>query len=390
MRITLVSRIFAPEPAAASERLSTLCREMADEGDSVTVITSTPGRGAATSDHERRYRVKRWPVLRDRHGYVRGYLPYLSFDIPAFFRVLFARRPDVVVVEPPPTTGVVVRALCGLRRIPYVYYAGDIVSLAAESTGAPRFVVRVVRAMERWALSGAAGVLAVTGEVADRVAELAPRAAPVVVGHGVDEQTFHADVAPHGEAAFAVYVGTASEWHGAGVLIEALAVARRRGHAVRAAFIGQGSDWGALQDLVAEHHLADLVSFGPLVPAAEAARVLRGAHVALSCLRADTGYDFAVPTKAYSAVAVGTPVIYAGPEPTRSLINENGLGVGCDRDPEVIADALISFSNAPWDEGRRRQLAQWAHENLSGRAVARRAAAVVRQAARPAGRHGPS
>src|SRR5690606_39527813 len=72
-----------------------------------------------------RVRVRRARVLRDSSGYVRGYLPYLSFDVPAALRLLTVRRPDVVVVEPPPTTGVVVRLVCALRRVPYVYYRSE-------------------------------------------------------------------------------------------------------------------------------------------------------------------------------------------------------------------------------------------------------------------------
>lgn len=84
MRITVVSRIFLPEPAAASFRLDALVRSLGVAGAKVTVLTTTPpphlrGDGASTG------RVRRWPVLRDKTGYVRGYLQYLSFDVPAFF-----------------------------------------------------------------------------------------------------------------------------------------------------------------------------------------------------------------------------------------------------------------------------------------------------------------
>ena len=36
--------------------------------------------------------ISRWPVLRDGGGNVRGYVQYLSFDLPAFFRLLVQRR----------------------------------------------------------------------------------------------------------------------------------------------------------------------------------------------------------------------------------------------------------------------------------------------------------
>src|SRR5699024_2911233 len=106
----LATRIFAPEPAAASFRLAALVRGLASAGARVRVLTTTPPADMGTSA-DVPARVERWPVLRDSEGYVRGYVQYLSFDLPLALRLLRTPRPDVVVCEPPPTTGVVVRAV---------------------------------------------------------------------------------------------------------------------------------------------------------------------------------------------------------------------------------------------------------------------------------------
>lgn len=157
---------------------------------------------------------------------VRGYLPYLSFDLPAAVRLLVTRRVDVVVVEQPPTTAAAVRIVAALRRRPYVYYAGDVLSAAVEATDTPRAVVRVVRAMESWALRGAALVLAPSDGVAQRVRALGGRRV-TVVGFGVDTDTF----SPIPEASIRenllVYAGTASEVHGADIFAEAMEQVRR-------------------------------------------------------------------------------------------------------------------------------------------------------------------
>src|SRR5699024_7919711 len=138
-------RIFLPEPSAASFRLAALVRALADDGARVDVLTVSPPAGVEPGDGAPSAalpaRVRRAPVLRDGSGYVRGYLPYLSFDLPLVWRLLRTRRPAVVVAEPPPTTGVVVRLVCALRGIPYVYYAADVWSDASASTGAPGVVV---------------------------------------------------------------------------------------------------------------------------------------------------------------------------------------------------------------------------------------------------------
>jgi hypothetical protein len=100
MRITIVSRIYSPEPAAATPTLSVIGQRFANANHDVTVMTAHPPRGLAPAD-EPSVRIRRAPVLRDRQGYVRGYLPYLSFDLPLFSCLLASRRPDVYMVESP-------------------------------------------------------------------------------------------------------------------------------------------------------------------------------------------------------------------------------------------------------------------------------------------------
>ncbi|NCD20571.1 MAG: glycosyltransferase WbuB, partial [Actinobacteria bacterium] len=102
--VLIASRIFAPEPAAASLRLRVLAEELAVAGYDVEVLTTTAPASPPPQDPAGVH-VVRWPALRNADGYIRGYLGYLSFDIPLLFRLLLRRRPDVVVCEPPPTSG---------------------------------------------------------------------------------------------------------------------------------------------------------------------------------------------------------------------------------------------------------------------------------------------
>lgn len=379
MRIIIVSRVFGPEASAASQRLASLAASLVERGAAVQIITTRAPRGAGVPD-DGPLEVSRWPVLRDRTGYVRGYVPYLSFDLPAFFRLACARRFDVLVVEPPPTTGAAARLAAALRRRPYVYYAADIWSIAAKATGAPGVVVRVVRALEAFALRGAAAVLAVSEGVAEQVVELAPRARVTVVGHGVDDRTYHGGVEPSAAAAEVVYVGTASEWHGAGVFIEALSILSERGVRPRVAFVGNGADWDSLRDGAARAGL-DNVVFGSAVPPDAAAAILRAARVALASVRVGVGYDFAVPTKMYAALAVGTPVLFAGPEQLRDLVRDERLGWGCPPHAVAVADAIEAAVTTPPSEADRARLVDWAANRVSARVVSGRSASVVEAAA---------
>ena len=375
MRVVITSRIFAPEPAAASFRLTALARALHARGADVTVLT-TAVPGAAPHPIDSIVDVRRAPVLRDDAGYVRGYLQYLSFDVPLLLRLMVLERPDVVVVEPPPTTGAIVRLVCGLRRIPYVYYAADIWSDAA-ATAAPKLVVRAVRAVEGWAIRGAAAVLSVTDGVTLRVGKLGARKRVATVGNGVDTGIFSLD-GPAADLAgpYLLYAGTASEVQGAVVFVEAFGQLLEDRPDVRLVFLGHGSDWKRLQEL-AQNLPPGAVSFLPRVSPAVAAEWLRGATATLASIRPGAGYDFARPTKILASAACGTPVIFAGAAAAGAQIADADLGWAVGYDVTEVEGAMREAVNVPASAGRRATIAAWAADNASILAVADRASRIV-------------
>ncbi len=389
-RVTLVTRIFAPEAAAATFRLTEVVRALVARGAQVRVLTTNPPPGRAADDAVvAGARVHRAPVLRDASGYVRGYLQYLSFDLPAAVRLLLTPRPDVVLVEPPPTTGAVVRAVTGARslvgrRVPYVYYAADVWSDASESVGAPAVVVTLLRAVERFALRGAAQVLAVSDGVADRVRELG--ADPVtVVRNGIDTTVFTPEgpaPADAPEGPFLVYAGTASEWQGAEVFAEAMREVLWQVPGARLVFLGQGSSWPALQRVAAQLP-PGAIELRPLVPPDEAAAWQRAAAGALVSVKPGLGYDFAYPTKVLAALACGTPVVYAGPGPAADDLRTHDLGEAVEYAVGPVAAAMVRVLSARASEGDRQLRAAWVREHRSlARTGAEAAQAVLAAVAR--------
>lgn len=381
MRVTIASRIFSPEPAAASFRLAALANALSGLGHRVTVMTTTTS-SAGGSAALPGVRLRRFPVLRDRDGYVRGYLQYLSFDIPLFFRLLCSRRPDVYVSEPPPTTGAVVRVVSAITRVPYVYYAADVWSDAAESTGASRLIVRLLRRVEAHVLRHASRVIAVSDGVARRVGELSGHGRITVVPNGIDTRVFSPFPGETSSEPVAIYAGTTSEWQGADIFVRAMPEVRRQVPTARLVFLGQGSAWESLEKLAAE--LAPgAVEFRGVVSPERAAAAIRSARVATVSLKPDQGYDFAIPTKIFAAVACGTPVLFAGPGPASGIIRSAGLGLAVEYDVGTVADALTVMlrGDRMWDAAH---LAEWSREHASLEVAGSRAA----QAVCAAGMHG--
>lgn len=387
MRVAIASRIFEPEPSAASFRLQALAEAFADAGHETTVLTVRPSKQHRAAEHaseHRSYRAHRFPVLRDRTGYVRGYLQYLSFDVPLFFRVLLGPTRDALVVEPPPTTLFFAGLAARIRRIPVFAYAADVWSDASESAGAPSFVVKVVRGMERSGWNRALGVFSVNDGVTDRVRAIAPQAVVETVGNGIDTKIFRIDgpVFSAGDTSpYAIYTGTASEWQGAEVFVRAIAQLRHAGSPLRLVFLGQGTAFPALERLAEE--LDAPVEFHAPVPPEEAAAWLRGAAVSLASIQPGAGYDFAYPTKIFAAWGCGAPVVYAGPGPAREALEAHPmLGLGVEHDPGEVASALQQVVGAGPEAGAplhdREGIAAWAGRHVSLSGVAARAVAFSR------------
>lgn len=377
-RVIVATRLYTPEVTAASFRMEALARALEKDAD-VTVLTTRPPTGTSTADGAASEKIKRMPVLRDSSGAIRGYVQYLSFDIPLFFR-LMVNRADVIVAEAPPTTGLVAVIAGLLTRRPVVYYPGDVWSDAVASTDAPGLVVRLMTAVERFVLRRSARSIAVSAEVADRLVAVGAQPERVVeVGNGIDTGVFQPGVpAAEADRPYFVYTGTMSEWQQPDVFVRALAELTDVDVDIR--FFGQGSAESELREL-AETIAPGRVHFGGLVPPVEAASWIRGAAGALVSIVPGIGYDFARPTKTYAAAAVGTPVLFAGAPTGAEVVRAAGLGEVSEFTVTSVAGAMRRLVEQAQDgttERERRRRAQWAVDTVSWRSVGGKAADVVR------------
>lgn len=375
VRVTIVSRIWDPEPAAASQLLAAVASTLVERGHDVLVLTATPPPGLTVGDDAGAL-VKRARVLRNRDGYVRGYLQYLSFDIPVGFRLLSSRRADVILVEPPPTTGAVVRVAATLRRTPVVYDAADIWSDAATMATSSRVILAGVRALERFAIRGAARVVTISDGVVQRMRALGVSTPATVVGFGADTTRFSpVAVPPRNEF---VYAGSYSVWHGADVFVRAFALFAVDHPGWRLRFIGNGSERESLIALADELGISDRVSHeAPIAPSA-LATILSAAAASLASVLPDSGYEYAVATKAYSSLACGCPVIFAGAGPTSELVESasaaGNAGIAVPHDAHAVAVAMAQIAGTPIDAQDRATIAAWMREHASLQTVARRIA----------------
>ena len=388
--VRVVSRIYMPEASAASLRLEGCVNALREAGVGVQVMTSIPPKGTRFSADKD---VSRFPVLRNHEGYVRGYLQYLSFDIPAFFRLLFTNKSDVILVEPPPTTGAVVRVAARIRGIPYVYYAADVWSEAVRNLY-PGVVYRALRVVEKFAVQGAEKVIAVNSEVANQVNDMGAQSA-VIVPQGVDTRKFKMQgptptaqmrtAMGVGDSPYFIYPGNASEWHGAGIFIEALKLlsSSEDCHLV---FLGRGGQWQLLRNSARAKGLEGKVHFSTTVPPEVAAQWIRGSICSLAAIKPRSGYEFAYTTKALSSFSCGVPVLYAGPGEAGEDIRKNQLGWAVSYSPSSVAAGMnqaIEDTRKDSDMGIR--LREWVCKNRSLKVASGKVAELLMKSARSKG-----
>jgi glycosyltransferase involved in cell wall biosynthesis len=182
-----------------------------------------------------------------------------------------------------------------------------------------------------------------------------------------------------------VYAGTHSEWHGAGIFVEAMhEVVQQRPDALLA-YYGNGEDRAALHARAVELEIDRAVAFHPPIPPAELATILAGATISVASLAPVAANEYALATKVYSSLAAGCPVIFTGVGPTIAFLDEadHPAGVAVPYEPGAVAAAMIAAMDAPLQPPARAELARWSSTQFSLSAIATQVVdeslAIIRQ-----------
>jgi colanic acid biosynthesis glycosyl transferase WcaI len=333
MRFTILTQYFPPEIGAAQARLLAVSKELQRAGHEVTVVTALPNHptGRLLPGYRSRLlmreSVEGVPVIRTwvypaLGSGLRRILNYLSFAVSCVPGLLRAPKADYLVVESPPLLSAVPALL--FRRTPVILNVADLWpdSIEQLGTGFPRWALRALAVLERWAYRRARFVTAVTEGIRTTLIEekgLAPDKV-LFLPNGVDLDVFRPG-APSDEAVF-VYAGTHGYAHGLDTILEAAALLHDE--PMRFVFVGDGSDKARLQ---AEAANLPNVAFLDAAPAAQVAELLRSATAGLACLRDIPVLRGARSVKVFSIMASGRPVLYSGAGEDRSIIAAADAGI---------------------------------------------------------------
>jgi len=183
VNITVVSCVFPPEPVVSSRTSYDVAQELAARGHQVTVIAPFPNRpaGRLYAGYRRAlfrseaapegFRLVRCGSLFSRRSSMLSRLgENVSFGIASSLALLARRRPAAIYVNTFPIFAAgLVTLVARLRRIPLVLSVQDIYpeSLVSQRRRGSGLVSRILLALDRWIVRGAAAIVVISEHFAE-------------------------------------------------------------------------------------------------------------------------------------------------------------------------------------------------------------------------------
>jgi glycosyltransferase involved in cell wall biosynthesis len=342
-RVFIFSQVYRPDPAAVGQYLAALGSALAARGADVTVLTARRGYDDPSIQYPRQEWLDQVQVLR-RRGVSFGkastllrMAAALSFSLQSMWYALRITAGSVVVVSTvPPFLATFMALLARVRRYRLVYWVMDLNPdqlIALGSLRADSLVGRVLRRMSAIAVRGADLVVALDEFMADRlraygatserttVLPLWPLASPATSAAGRSFRRAHGL-----EECFVVmYSGNHTRSNPLDTLLEAARELADHSE-IRFVFVGGGNAKRDVAAFVARHELRNALLL-PYQPLEDLGESLAAADLHVVTM-GDPMAGVIHPSKVYSALGVGRPVLYIGPERSHltALVAEEALG----------------------------------------------------------------
>lgn len=235
------------------------------------------------------------------------------------------------------------------------------------SSGEGHWVVRALKAQERWAGRFASAVLTVEERLKDILAGRGiPREKIHVLMNLPDDRIFAPRPArgpkPEGSPFVLVYHGTLARRLGLDIAIEAVAKARDAIPRLELRIIGAGEEREALIRLRDRLGLRNIVTFSEgFVPVEQIPALVEEADLGLIPLRVCSGTDIMLPTKLLEYVTMGIPCVAPKTGTIARYFDDEMLQFFEAEDSDSLAAAIITLYRDP---ARRIRLAEQATERF--------------------------
>lgn len=341
-RVLVISQVYLPDPTSVGQHLADAAESLAARGNDVRVITSARG----FDDPSQKY-----PLRETLNGVEIVRMPFASFGkktiahrlagmvvflVQALVRGLFTPRLGGILVSTSPPLASFIAVVIGFfRRVPITYWSMDLNPDQMIQLGKiteESFSARVFNWFNRRILKRAAKVVALDRFMAERLNAKVDVTDKMLVmppwPHGQhdaplphEENPFRAEHNLDGKFVV-MYSGNHALTNPIETILEA-AVRMQDREDLLFMFIGGGVRKKSVEETIAKHNPTNLISL-PYQPLETIRYSLSAADVHLVTL-GDAVVGCVHPCKVYGALALGRPVLYAGPRPSHvtDLLSED-------------------------------------------------------------------
>lgn len=371
MRLTILNQYFYPDHSATSQLMTELAQNLREQGVEVTALASR-GRynGGGTLPSREDFdgvRIERaWATGFGKSTLFGRLADYLTFFLGAFWKLLTMPRQDVVMaLTTPPLIGLIAVVVGRVRGMRVVTLMEDLYPDVAIALGALNPNSRLARALD-WLtcqmLRRADRIIVLSDCMLERViAKLGPEALgridvihnwadgqaimPLTEG---EERFFNSrdwpDLSDKFVVLFSGNLGMVNEF---GTVLEA-AKHLRANDGIAFVFIGAGAKAAEIRAFAMQHDLAN-VRMLPYQPRHSLRHCLASSDALLITL-ADGLAGLSVPSKTYSSLAAGRPILFVGDQRSSvaDLVAKHHCGAAISSGKSEQLAATIST----WAENR--------------------------------------
>lgn len=362
MHILLLNEYYPPDTSATAKMAAQVAETLARRHE-VTVVA---GRPSYDPDEFYPFRILRrekrnsvdvecvgstaYPRHRMRRR-ISNYLSYLALAIPR----AVALRPDVVLaMTDPPVAGIAGAFVARMAGRPFVYNIRDLYPDMAIGGD----IVRPAKWVERWekmhrdALKQAARVIVLGDDMRDRIISKGIASERVVVVR--DGAAFSSTLPERsdplvreircGFSFVVLHAGNLGFYGAWDTLLKAGEILRNEGAGF--VFVGDGANRGSIAAAAAA---ISNIRFLPFRPVAQVPHVMMAGDLHVITVR--RGLEgVVVPSKLYSTLAAGRPVLAVAPRESDAarIVVESGCGIAPDPDdPRAVAEAIRQLRDDP-------------------------------------------
>ena len=357
MKIIIHTDEYYPTPQACSYRMQTMAEEFVNEGNEVTVITSSTNvENGVVGD--RKERILYSPAIRmKKKTTIMRMLNNLSFGISSIFTACKVGNADIVITtSPPPLISIAGFIIAKTKGAKLIYDVRDIwpdVALEMVSFSEDSLYCKIFRMITNFMYKHSDMVTTVSpGKVKklqDHVSSVCQNDIKAIekiklVGNGFDTNVENFDIDDELIKRYdlknvftCVYIGNIGLAQGLGILLD---IAEQTKHKeIQFLLFGKGAEEEKLKKQAMERGL-DNVHFCGVLPHEKVNTLLSYSKLSFIPFKNSNMKD-SIPTKIYEALGIGCPVFLVAEGDSCDIVNNSKLGKSVS--PDFSIDFVKSF-----------------------------------------------